>query len=308
MTNERVLIDTDAGVDDILAIFIATRTEWAIDFAVSFGNIPINQAIYNIALFDTVSGFTPERFFVGSSSPILGAPRFAFDVHGVDGLGGNSSFLGRAPDQPATYDLFKKAKLTDYDKIIALGPLTDISISSEGVLNPPPLFVMGGAFDTPGNVSAYAEFNFFADPKAASQVFDRYQGNVFVVPLDVCKLVVLGRSYLTELCKRNGSRTTFFLQLIHQHYMDFYQLRENIDGCYPHDALCVGAAIDKSMFSWDRGSVQIVRDGSEQGRSIFRRERTGPHYVARDVNVSGFFALVESAINGYKERPQHTKY
>lgn len=165
----------------------------------------------------------------------------------------------------------------------------------------PPLFVMGGAFDVPGNVSPFAEFNFYADPNAAFDVFNRYQGDVFVVPLDVCKLVVLGRSYLAELCGRNGSRAALFLKLIYQHYMDFYRRRENIDGCYPHDALCACAAIDSSLFSWDRGHVQITRDGFERGKSLFRREPSGQHYVARDVDANRFFTLLEGAIRSYKE-------
>jgi len=117
----------------------------------------------------------------------------------------------------------------------------------------------------------------------------------------VCRLVVLGRSYLTELCDRNGSRATVFLKLIHQHYMDFYQRLENIDGCYPHDALCASAAIDSSLFNWDRGRVQITREGPERGRSLFRRGSSGRHYVARGVDARRFFALLESAIDGYRE-------
>jgi inosine-uridine nucleoside N-ribohydrolase len=305
MTNMRMLIDTDAGVDDILAIFVAAQIarHWSLDLAVTFGNVPINQALENIAVFDAVSGFAPQRLFMGSSSPLLGEPQFAFDVHGADGVGGNSKFLGRTPDKPATDDLFKDVKLSEYNKIVALGPLTDISRLSEKVPSPPPLFVMGGAFDVPGNVSPFAEFNFYADPNAAFDVFNHYQGDVFVVPLDVCRLVVLGRSYLTELCDRNGSRATLFLKLIHQHYMDFYRRLENIDGCYPHDALCAIAAIDDSMFWWDRGRVQITRDGPERGKSLFCREPSGQHYVARDVDASRFFALLEDAISSYREHP-----
>lgn len=304
----RVLIDTDAGVDDILAIFVASQVarQWTLDLAVTFGNVPIDQALANIAMFDAVSGFAPHRLFVGSPSPLLGEPQFALDVHGADGLGGHSHFLGLNPDQPVTHDLFKDLKLGEYSKIVAIGPLTDISRLSEQATSPPPLFVMGGAFEVPGNVSPFAEFNFYADPAAAFDVFDRYRGDIFVVPLDVCKLVVLGRSYLTELCDRNGSRATLFLKLIHQHYMDFYRRLENLDGCYPHDALCVSAAIDNSLFSWDRGRVQITRDGSERGQSRFRREPSGQHYVARGVDAGRFFSLLEDAIGGFAQHPSLT--
>jgi inosine-uridine nucleoside N-ribohydrolase len=82
------LVDTDVGVDDTLALFvlmqIAPRS--AIDVAVTFGNVPIDQALSNLGLLTAVSGLAPHRILSGSSAPISGDPDFATDVHGFDGL------------------------------------------------------------------------------------------------------------------------------------------------------------------------------------------------------------------------------
>ncbi|WP_035672846.1 nucleoside hydrolase [Bradyrhizobium liaoningense] len=227
MTNVlQILVDTDAGVDDTLAMFVLMQSAPAstIDIAVTFGNVPLEQAMSNVSLFSAISGFPPRKVLRGSSGPLRGEPRFAADVHGVDGLGGITELPQWRPPPPRLCaKLFDSTKLDIYDKVITLGPLTDIARLTESSSASPPLFVMGGAFDVKGNISPHAEFNFYSDPEAASNLLQGYDRDAFIVPLDVCNHVVLGRKYFGDLCDKNGTSTAAFLKLIHQHYMDFYQ-------------------------------------------------------------------------------------
>ena len=191
-----LLVDTDAGVDDMLALFILMTSVLPseIDVAVTFGNVPLDQAMRNVALFSFISGLAPRRLLRGSARPLVGEPQFATNVHGHDGLGGITNLPRWQPPPIQPYpDLFSVTQLTQYDKIIALGPLTNIARLSDASPASCSLIVMGGAFDVRGNITPFAEFNFYSDPSAAGSVFERYAGEIFVVPLDVCNTVTLRR-------------------------------------------------------------------------------------------------------------------
>lgn len=297
------LVDTDAGVDDVLALFVLMQicSPSAIDLAVTFGNVPLEQAISNAALLSFVSGLTPRKMLRGSSRPLSGEPRFATHVHGADGLGGitGSSRWRPPPTQPLD-DLFALTQLGSHHKTVALGPMTDIARLGRGSRLSHPLFVMGGAFDAAGNITPFAEFNFYSDPEAANYVFETYAGEIFVVPLDVCNTVVLERKYLRDICNRNPAPALTFLNLIHQHYMDFYRQAEGIDGCHPHDALAICAAVTPDLFAWKRGRIRVLPDGPERGRSLFTPDPTGRHHLAQSVDASRFFGMLECAMTSFR--------
>jgi purine nucleosidase len=300
----KILVDTDAGVDDILALFVLLQmvSPSSIEAAATFGNVSLSQATSNVCLFSHISGLAPRKILSGSTGPLSGEPFFALDVHGNDGLGG----ITKSPSWPPpivkqSISLFDGTQLSQYSKIIALGPMTDVAKMNCESASPPPLFVMGGAFDVKGNVKPSSEFNFYADPSAASFVFKHYAGEIFVVSLDVCNTVVLGREYLRKLCGERPSQTLIFLNLIHQHYMDFYLRTEGIDGCHPHDALTVFAATTPNAFVWKRGQVRVLNDGAECGRSIFEADATGRHYLAQSVDAARFFRLLESAVSNFEK-------
>jgi purine nucleosidase len=304
LTNRvKLLVDTDAGVDDMLALFVLMQmmSPSSIDAAVTFGNVSLNQAISNVRLFSDISGLAPRKILSGSTEPLLGEPHFALHVHGGDGLGG----ITRSPSWPPptfqpSISLFGGTQLSQYSKIITLGPMTDMAKLDYASAAPPPLFVMGGAFGVKGNVTPSSEFNFYSDPGAASFVFDRYAGDIFVVSLDVCNTIVLGRDYLKDLCSGHPSQTLTFLNLIHQRYMDFYLQAEGIDGCHPHDALAVSAAMIPDLCVWKHGRVRVLSDGPERGRSQFQADATGRHHLAQSVDAARFFQLLESAISNFR--------
>jgi inosine-uridine nucleoside N-ribohydrolase len=301
MAAHEILVDTDAGVDDMLALFLLFRLVPAatVDVAISYGNMPRAQAIRNVRLFSMLSEFAPRRILEGRAAPLHGDAPFALDVHGEDGLGGMTATRYRDIARTIVNGAIPLGRIeVSYQKIIAIGPLTDIAAAANAGLPSPPLFVMGGAFDVAGNISPVAEFNFFSDPHAASDVFDCYPGDIFVVPLDVTRQVVLKRGYFDAMCARNPTRTVVFLREIHQHYMGFYQRQTGIDGCHPHDAIAVCAAFFPDLFVWDRGRVHVVPEGADRGRSIFEPDQGGPHRVARRIATARFFEILEAAVSG----------
>jgi len=293
----RTLIDTDAGTDDMLALFLlfSIVPPSQIDIAVSFGNVPLERAMRNVGLFTRLRGLAPHRQLRGAGRPLYGEPYKATDVHGADGLGG-VVMQGAYPDEsdPEAVDLASLLRDSSYRRMISIGPLTDLRlVAIQGT--PAPLMVMGGAFDHPGNMSPYAEFNIFCDAEAAAEVFAGWPTEIHVVPLDLTHQVVLERKWLDEMSRRHPSPVAAFLRDAHQHYMDVYGGREGIDGCHPHDALAVFACFFPEAVEWRRGRVHVVTDGEQRARTVLTPDAAGPHFVARSLDQKRFFETVERA-------------
>jgi inosine-uridine nucleoside N-ribohydrolase len=297
-----MLLDTDGGVDDLLALFMLSRmvpSSAPLDISVTFGNVPLDRAVANVSTLVGLGGIAVGTVLRGSVAPVRGSSEFAFDVHGSDGIGGMSRKPEWSMPLLPTKDLRKALDSSQYDKIVAVGPLSNMALLARArEQSSPPLYVMGGAFDTAGNVTPAAEFNFYSDPDAAHEVFSRYPNDIWVISLDLCKKVVLTRSHLSRLCKLNPGRTAAFLEAIHQGYMNFYRRTEGIDGCYPHDTICAFAAMVPDAFSWTRGRVSIALEGPERGRSRFVADDRGSHLLAKDIDVNGFFAALDEAMLG----------
>jgi inosine-uridine nucleoside N-ribohydrolase len=293
-----VLLDTDAGVDDMLALlllqYLAPVNE--IDVIVTYGNVPVLQGLHNVHLMNLIYGSNIKQIYKGSDAPLKGKAIFATDVHGTDGLGGITL------KQDASLSLPDNAKYAGLDQFsfsyrntISIGPLTDVyKLWSSRKLSGP-LTVMGGAIDVVGNISPFAEFNFLSDPEAAAGIFSSYPSSIYVVPLDLCNQIVLSRDYLYHLYSKYKTSVSKFLVDIHQHYMDFYQNKEGINGCHPHDALAIFCAYFKDAVQWRQGQIRVVLDGSKRGESQFVSNEFGHHYVAQSINAAHFFAQLERA-------------
>ncbi|KAG8773764.1 hypothetical protein FRC12_002321 [Ceratobasidium sp. 428] len=221
----KVIFDTDPGVDDILALLVllaSTEAELAL-ITVTFGNTELKYAYNNILkTYQVVSNHIaqyPEdrvRFpgleakptlCYGAAEPLAGKLHLAAYFHGPDGLSdittthpefnikGSTviSDLVNESNTPAEDAIIEVLLREPYDSVIviAVGPLTNIARvwlkAPEALARARRIVVMGGALDAPGNTSATAEFNFFADPKAATIVMDAAKSesiNLLLAPLD----------------------------------------------------------------------------------------------------------------------------
>jgi inosine-uridine nucleoside N-ribohydrolase len=294
--SDLTLIDTDAGVDDMLALLLLyslTRPE-ALDIGVTFGNVPLERAIRNVALFMQLRDVAPRQVLRGSVAPLVGKAWSAENVHGDDGVGGVTREKYSDAPEIATADLAASMAGASYARMIAIGPLTDLChLARQGTIAP--LLLMGGAFEHPGNMSPYAEFNMFCDAEAAAEVFAGWPADIRVVPLDLSHQVTLQRRWLDDVSARYPTPAAIFMRDIHQHYMDVYGGREGIDGCHPHDALAVFAAFFPDAVEWQRGRVHVVTEGEQRARTVLTPDESGPHYVAQSLDQARFFEALERA-------------
>ena len=213
----RVILDTDPGVDDALAILFALRSPELEVVAITTvcGNVPVERGTTN--LFKVLSLMRPNPGFLvgqGASRPLQDALETATHVHGSDGLGELDRFRNEdgtlrypepmVPRVPSAQDVWSECidRSPDSLTLITVGPLTNLAQALRtnhaivGKLRS--VISMGGAIIVPGNVSPAAEFNIFADPHAAQLVFNSGL-RVTLIPLDVTMQVRLSRGDIVRM-------------------------------------------------------------------------------------------------------------
>ena len=187
-------VDCDPGIDDALALLYLLRT--GVDVAsigVVSGNVAVAVAAENTRRLLALAGRQDIPISIGLHHPLVG--QFwggAAEIHGVDGFGGVELSLS----ETVFDNLSSAARLVELAhrygtklRIIALGPLTNIvaAIKQEPALPQmvDTITIMGGAYNAPGNVTAYAEANIYADPYAADQVLTAPWRELLLIPLDI---------------------------------------------------------------------------------------------------------------------------
>ncbi len=176
---KRLVIDTDTGSDDAVALMLATHDPSAHVEAVTTvaGNVPLDLATRNALFTLELMGLGDIPVFAGADRPLLRELETAQWIHGEDGMGDiglpppvRSAQPSHAVDVLTTLATDHPGELT----LVTLGPLTNVAIA---VLRNRDLltkfehtYIMGGAPDGLGNVSPVGEYNFWADPEAAAIV------------------------------------------------------------------------------------------------------------------------------------------
>jgi purine nucleosidase len=173
-----LIIDTDPGVDDALALLMALRAPDAEVLAVCgvAGNVGLDLAMRNLCTVLDVAGVAPAGHR-GADRALLGDQRDARGFHGGDGLG--DAGFGPAPrdvaPEPAAVAIARLVReRPGAVSLLALGPLTNVALAFALDPGVPALLgrlvVMGGTIRGQGNVTAAAEFNAWADPEAFARV------------------------------------------------------------------------------------------------------------------------------------------
>jgi purine nucleosidase len=196
MAPDRLILDTDGGVDDAQALLLLIAAGRAPDAITTvFGNVSLDAATSNVLATLAVAG-AAIPVHTGAAQPLAQEWVHAHHVHGEDGLGG-------APRPARTADIagsdavgFLAATLSaaaataDPIDLLMIGPLTNLALALQrapgitgGIGR---LTIMGGTVHGRGNVTPAAEFNIFSDPEAAAIVFGTAIDTT-VVPWEPCQ-------------------------------------------------------------------------------------------------------------------------
>lgn len=265
----RVHIDTDPGLDDVLALALALASpELAVvSLTTVSGNASIEAVTENAQRFLALVG---ESLPVGrgAGAPMMLERMGGDSYHGVDGLRGISiPAIDRRGLPPASAVLRESLETRSVDRIVALGPLTNVA---ELLEEDPALFAgvevlwMGGSLDG-GNATPLAEFNCFADPTAAKIVLTSGI-RVRIVGLDVTRQIRLqaievhpplfGETELGRLC-----------HAVIEAMMDAEEPVAGERRATLHDPAAVLAATPLDLFRWEPKLLDVVaEEGRERGR------------------------------------------
>lgn len=177
-----LLIDTDPGVDDALALLMAfhdTRHE-LLALTIAAGNVGLAHTVANALKLAEVCG-VEVPVHAGCAAPLLHPARDAAYVHGRDGFGdtGYAPAARQAHDEHAALAIVRHARAHAGELVlVALGPLTNLALALRLDPDLPQrirrLVVMGGAVTAHGNITPAAEFNIAFDPEAAHIVFEAF--------------------------------------------------------------------------------------------------------------------------------------
>jgi purine nucleosidase len=274
--NVTLLIDSDGGVDDALAIALATQWVEPRDIILTsvFGNVPVKQATQNLSLIASRAGLAEAVVWEGAAQALDGFTTDATNVHGYDGLGGVTADMPAHQVHAAPLEtLLARLRIlptAQKFRLLGIGPATNIPrlIEAIGLAKIEDVTLMAGsAFDT-GNVTQSAEFNLYCDPVAFNDVIAS-GARITVVPLDICRKVVFERGQLAAL-KKFGP-VADILTPAHEFYMARYMEWDGIDGCFPHDSIALLASLFPDRFVMVGADIEALTDPDHRGKLIVKR-------------------------------------
>lgn len=266
----RILIDTDPGIDDAMALLLAAASpELEIACVTTvFGNNPnVPLLTRNALAILALAGRDDIPVAMGARRPL--APRgesVGKAVHGDNGLGGAAlPEPSAAPIQdPAAARIVELATLYAGDlTLVTLAPLTNVALAlalcPELPALTPHLSLMGGAATVPGNATPAAESNIYNDPEAANTVFTSGI-HITMAGLDVTPRAAVDAAWLDAL-RDEGNRAGAFIHEAAQHYLRVY-LSRGERGLVMHDVHAIMALIRPDIYTSREVRIDVETEGA----------------------------------------------
>lgn len=297
----RVIIDTDPGQDDALALLVALASPELAVVAVTTvaGNVPQPLVTDNALALVELAGATGVPVYRGCERPLLRELYTAEYVHGPTGIdGANLPAPSTPPADGHAVDAIIEACLdagVDGITLCPLGPLTNIgmAIAKEPSIVPNirEIVWMGGAFDEPGNTTTLAEFNAFVDPHAAHIVFASGV-RLTVFPLDVTHRALMLPRHVERLEAKGNAAAVSAAGMV-RFYETYDVEKYDIPGAPLHDPCVIAYLVSPELFTGTRGAIAIDHwNEATIGNTYLEPSGVENGVVMRDVDAEGFFDLV----------------
>lgn len=273
----RVIIDTDPGTDDAMAILLALNSpELKVEaLTVVPGNVEAWQGLENALKLVSLAGRCDLPVAGGAQHPLNQKLITAQFWHGKNGLAGVEFPAAKCKaDSRFGPDLIVEMvhKYPHEITLIPIGPLTNIALAVSKDPSIVPLVrdvvIMGGSISG-GNVNGAAEANIYGDPEAASIVFNA-GWTVTMIGSDVGERTLITRKYLAELQALHGPESGFVFKLA-----DFYLTRSEksgYSGAAMYDPLAVATVIDPTLVTLKDMHVDVETKGEfTRGETVANR-------------------------------------
>jgi len=261
----RMILDCDPGVDDAMAIITAARFADLVGITTVAGNVELEHTTANACRMRELLGLDVE-VHAGAAGPLVGVQAFAHDVHGATGLG--DLVLPdpeRGADSDAAVDwLVEATRAEEGIHLVPVGPLTNVALALRAdpglVDRVASVTLMGGAAVGVGNVTAAAEFNVYADPEAADEVF-RSGAPLTMLGLNLTHQVRMGSAH-GEVCGTLGTPVGDAMAQLLEFYTVFHLAEEEVVDGPVHDPCAVLAVTHPELFECDPRPVHVEVGGT----------------------------------------------
>ena len=310
MPPRRIVIDTDPGQEDAVAILLALGSPDEIEvlgITAVAGNVPLHLTERNARIVCELAGRTDIRVFAGCDAPMARPLVTAEHVHGKTGLDGPvlpEPTMPLAPGHAVDFLIETlRAEPPGTVTLCPLGPLTNIATAfaraPDIVGRVRNIVLMGGAYFEVGNITPSAEFNIYVDPEAADMVF-RSGVALTVMPLDLTHKALTSRDRVeafralgTPVGRAVAEWTDFFERFDKEKY--------GSAGAPLHDPCVIAYLIRPELFSGRHINVVIETEGRfTTGMTVADWWRVSGRdanaLFMRDVDAEGFFALLTERI------------
>lgn len=301
----KIIIDTDPGQDDAVAILLALASPEldVVGITAVAGNVPLQLTEKNALKICELAGRRDVKVFSGAIRPLVRQLVTAEHVHGKTGLDG--------PDLPEPTMKLQAQHAVDFIvetlmreepgtiTLCPLGPLTNVALAlvREPRIAPriKEIVLMGGGFFEGGNVTPAAEFNIYVDPHAADVVF-RSGVPIVVMPLDVThKALTTARR--VEAFRKMGSKVGDATAALLDFFERFDEEKYGTDGGPLHDPCVIAYLLKPDLFKGRHCNVSVeTASDLTMGMTVIDwwgvTDRPKNATVMRDIDSDGFFALL----------------
>ncbi|MDN5786819.1 nucleoside hydrolase [Pseudorhodobacter sp.] len=310
MAPRKIIIDTDPGQDDAVAILLALASPEDIEvlgITAVAGNVPLALTQKNARIICELAGKPETRVFAGCDAPLKRKLVTAEHVHGKTGLDGPQLPAPVMPLSPGHAVDFIIETLRNHPSgsvtLCPIGPLTNIATAMQRAPDIIPriaeIVLMGGAYFEVGNITPTAEFNIYVDPEAADIVF-RSGAAITVMPLDVTHKVLTTRPRI-QAFRDMGTRTGTMVAEWTDFFERFDIAKYGSEGAPLHDPCVIAWLIAPDLFSGRKVNVEIETQSElTLGMTVADwwgvTDRAANALFINEVDADGFFALLTERI------------
>ncbi len=306
MSARKIIIDTDPGQDDAVAILLALASPEEIEvlgITAVAGNVPLALTQRNARIICELAGRADMAVYAGCDAPLERPLVTAEHVHGKTGLDG--------PDLPEPVMELAEGHGVDYIietlrahepgsvTLCPLGPLTNIAMAFQKapdiVGRVQEIVLMGGAYFAVGNITPTAEFNIYVDPQAADIVF-RSGAPITVVPLDVTHQALVTKAR-NDAFRAIGTPVGIAVAQMTDFFERFDREKYASPGAPLHDPCVTAYLIQPDLFTGRHINVEIETSSDlTLGMTVADwwgvTDRAPNATFLGGVDADGFFALL----------------
>jgi len=302
----KIIIDTDPGQDDAVAILLALASpdEIAVlGITTVAGNVPLALTEKNARIICELAGRTDIAVFAGCDRPLVQPLVTAEHVHGKTGLDGIALPDPTMPLQAAhAFDFIidtLRAEPSGSVTLCPLGPLTNIATAftraPDIMARVKEIVLMGGAYFEVGNITPAAEFNIYVDPEAAEIVFQSGVPLV-VMPLDVTHKVLTTRPRIDAI-RAIGSPVAHAVASWTDFFERFDMAKYGAEGAPLHDPCVIAYLLAPGLFTGRHINVEIETTSPlTRGMTVADwwcvTKRPKNAMFMGDVDAAGFYDLL----------------